>query len=397
MWQQAKNIYHLLAAILANFYFGFPGRDLTVIGVTGTDGKTTTASLVYHILSSAGKKVALISTIGAFVNGKEHDTGFHVTTPSSFAVQSYLRKAKDSGIEIVVLEVTSHALDQNRVFGIPFAISVVTNISHEHLDYHGTYENYVKAKTKLLNISLTKIVNRDDISYKYIIKHLGSYAKQLVTYGMGNSDVTEKIVGGPPKNLHGEYNAYNFLAAVAVCRQLGVDKDTIMSAAASFVFPKGRNEIVYDDDFIVMIDFAHTPNAFKNLLRTLKKGTDGRLIHVFGCAGLRDKTKRRMMGEIASDYDDIIILTAEDPRTESVFAIIDEIASGIIKVGELPEVHRIANRQDAITFALSIARKHDMVVITGKGHEKSIDYGKGDVAWSDHEAVKKAIAKTYEK
>ncbi|MDP3941715.1 MAG: UDP-N-acetylmuramoyl-L-alanyl-D-glutamate--2,6-diaminopimelate ligase [bacterium] len=398
MWQKAKNVYHLLVALLANSYFGFPGRALTVIGVTGTDGKTTTASLIYHILTIAGKKVALISTVGAFVNGTEFDTGFHVTTPNSFAMQSYLRRARDTGVEIVVLEVTSHALDQNRVYGIPFSIGVITNITHEHLDYHGTYENYVKAKLKLFQLAKRQIINRDDESYRVILKDLGKAKNFVITYGMAGADVTAKTVGAPPRNLIGEHNTYNFLAAAAVCRELGVVKETIQAAAGTFSFPKGRMEIVFDEDFTVIIDFAHTPNAFKQLLQTLKKTKrHGRLIHVFGSAGLRDKTKRPMMGEVASEYDDIIILTAEDPRTEPVSAIINEIASGVIRVGDVPQLHKIVDRQEAIELAISFAKKHDIVVITGKGHEKSINYGKGEIAWSDHEAVKRAISKQYEK
>lgn len=376
----------------------FPARGMTIIGVTGTDGKTTTASLIYHILAKSGKNAALISTVGAIIKGKEYDTGFHVTTPDSITLQSYLRKAKNAGVEYVVLEVTSHALDQNRTSGIRFAIGVITNISHEHLDYHKTYEKYVAAKAKLLKQANTAILNKDDKSYLLLLKPLRSLGRKIVTYGMENADVSKAITSSFESNLPGEYNEYNVLAATAVCLQLHINENSIKQAIASFVLPKGRAEIVYSDGFTVMIDFAHTPNAFRNLLKTLKKSKGaGRLIHVFGAAGLRDSSKRRSMGEIASEYDDVIVLTAEDPRTEQVTKITEQIASGIIHVGDVPQVVTIADRQEAIAYAVQLAKKHDIVVVTGKGHERSMNYGSGEVVWSDHEAVTKALSKQHEK
>lgn len=396
MWQQLKNIYHLSKAFLTCVAYGFPARGMTVIGVTGTDGKTTTASLLFHILRQDGKNAALISTVGAVIGEKEYGTGFHVTTPDSRLIQSYIKKAKEFGVTHLVLEVTSHALDQHRTFGIPFAVGVITNITHEHLDYHKTYSRYLYAKSKLIQRSLVGVINKDDSSYGQLVHLLQK--KKIITFGMKGADVTKDNIKDFKSHLIGEYNAYNILAAAAVAKHLGVPAEVVKAAVGSFRLPKGRTEVVYSDGFTVMIDFAHTPNAFENLLSTLKKSRNkGRLIHVFGAAGQRDGAKRPVMGEIASRYDDVIVLTAEDPRGESVMKISQEIEKGIIRLRDFPEVTMIEDRQKAIEFAVSLAAKDDIVVITGKGHEESMNLGRGEVVWSDHEAVSSALVKRYEK
>ncbi len=396
MWQKVKNIYHLCNAILANLWYarlqrlmrsicgqGFPTKKLIVIGVTGTDGKTTTTSLIYHILKTAGKDVSMISTVGAIINDKKYDVGFHVTTPSPWQIQKFLNKAKG----YLVLEVTSHSLDQYRVWGIDFAVGVLTNVTNEHLDYHKTYENYVKTKVKLLERSKMAIVNKDDKSYDFI-------KLKVKTYGMGkNADLNPQKFSFKT-NIFGEYNKYNSLAAVAVCKTLGISDSFIRKGIATFKLPVGRAEIVYDKDFTVMIDFAHTPNAFAQLLPEIKKQTKGRLIHVFGAAGLRDSSKRSLMGKESSLFADIIILTAEDPRSESIEKITKEIESGIMnyelwkKKGKLFEV---SDRQKAISQAIDMAKKGDFVLLTGKSHERSMNYGKGEESWNEHEAVNKAL------
>lgn len=391
MWQTAKNVYHLFIAIGANIRYGFPGRKLFVIGITGTDGKTTTTSLIYHILKTAGKDVSLISTVAAYIGDKTYDTGFHVTNPSSIALQKFLKKIislkKKNRQQYLVLEVTSHGIDQNRVWGVPFAIAGVTNITHEHLDYHKTYENYLATKAKLLQKAKIAILNKDDKSYAPLMRLLTNHA--VLTYGKKNADITLKTLPFTTQLL-GDYNTYNILLAIAISQSLGIDTKSIQKAIASFTSPIGRAEVVYDKDFTVMIDFAHTPNAIEQLLSTLSKKQKGKLIHVFGSAGLRDRTKRPLMGKASSLYADIIILTAEDPRTEAVGDITAQIKKGI--TGK-KEVYEIADRQNAITKAIRIAKKGDMVVITGKGHEKSINYGKGEEVWSDQAAVKKALEK----
>ncbi len=411
MWQDLKNVYHLFQAVLASIVYGLPAKGLIVIGVTGTDGKTTTASLIYHILRKAGKKTALISTVSAIIDNTEYDTGFHVSTPNPFALQSYLSKAKKTGVTHVVLEVTSHALDQYRVWGIPFKIGVLTNVTHEHMDYHKTYEEYIETKLKLLRMAEVAVVNRDDESYERISKLKSQksklsgearsrFARQLkskkfITYGLNSeSDINSKAFPFKTK-LIGEYNTYNVLAAVAACQNLGFPDEVIRKAIADFELPKGRAEVVYDDGFTVMVDFAHTPNSLRQILQTLRKelSKNARLIHVFGSAGERDESKRSEMGKVSSEFADVVILTAEDPRSESVESIMSQIEAGFVKVSpSKAKPYKIPDRQEAIEQAIKMAKKGDVVLITGKGHEQSMNFGSGEVPWSDHEAVRKALA-----
>lgn len=389
MWQKAKNIYHLFQAILANITYGFPGKSMTVIGITGTDGKTTTTTLIYHILKSLGYKVAMVSTISAVINGKEYDTGFHVSTPDPFSLQSYLKRAKKAKCAYVVLEVTSHGLDQNRAYGIPFTIGVLTNITQEHLDYHKTFANYVRAKVKLLKNARRAIINRDDTSYKKVLPYLKN--KSVTTYGMKmNSDINPLTF--PFKTqLIGEYNRYNCLAAIAACNALGLPDSEIQKAVASFTLPKGRLAIVHDDAFKVIVDFAHTPNSIEQVLKAVKKELNpkGRIIHIFGAAGERDHAKRPVMGKMSAKYADIIILTSEDPRSESTERISEDIAKGI--KGQEVFVEKIPDRTEAIRHGIDIAKKGDIVIITGKGHEQSMNFGAGEVKWSDTAVVEKSL------
>ncbi len=384
MWQDLKNIYHLLVASLANIYYGFPSRKFIVIGVTGTDGKTTTTSLIYHMLRTAGKKALMISSVGAIINGKEYDVGFHVTTPSSFALQKFLKQASDAGLKYLVLETTSHALDQYRVFGIHFNVGVLTNITHEHLDYHKTYGEYVNTKLKLLVASDTAIVNRDDGSYAFVSK-----VSKLKTYGL-KKDADINPYNFPfTTTLFGEFNKYNVLAAVSVCKALGIENNKIRNGIKSFKPPKGREDIVYKNSFSVMIDFAHTPNAFEVVLRDLRRANvKARIIHVFGSAGARDATKRPLMGQASAKYADIVILTAEDPRREPIEKIVNEIESGI---KNKKKVLKIYDRKKAIFEAIKIAKKGDLVLITGKSHEKSMNYGHGEEPWDEYETVRSAL------
>lgn len=375
-----KNLGHLVEGDLARFFYGDPAKNIFAIGITGTDGKTTTASLIFHILKTSGKKAAMITSVGAQIENETFDTGFHTTTPSAFSIQRYIKEAVDRGCEFLVLEVTSHALDQNRVHGIGFKIGVITNVTWEHLDYHGTYENYLKAKSKLLVCAQTPILNEDDGSYKPLKKILAG--KNTLSYSI-NDNNSFKF-----QNLT-RFNISNFLAAIKVANVIGIDKRVIEKAIATFKLPEGRLERVYDKDFCVIIDFAHTPNSFANVLPEVKKETKGRLIHVFGTAGQRDKSKRPLMGEVSAKYSDVIILTAEDPRKEKIDNINTQIKLGMKSFeGEL---HEIPNRQEAINFAVRAAQKGDTIIITGKGHEKSMNLGHNEEPWSDHEAVKKAL------
>lgn len=384
-----KSLYHFVVAVCSALYFRFPGSKLTVIGVTGTDGKTTTTTLIYEILKAVGYKASMITSVQAVIAGKTYDTGFHVTTPNAFWVQKYLREAVDHGDTHMVLEVTSHALSQSRVWGIHFAVGVLTNITHEHLDWHKTYENYRNTKIKLFLQSDNVVLNRDEADLYAQVAPLLRH-KNLVTYGIyRQAKITPELY--PFKtSLPGEFNQYNCLAAIAVATILDIPKQKVLTAVKGFTGVSGRMETIVTKPFSVIVDFAHTPNAITQALKTVREQTKGKLIHVFGSAGLRDASKRLYMGKASAEYANEIILTEEDYRTEDVNSIIDQIASGI---PIYQSVHKIPNRKDAIAYALSIAQKDDTVMITGKGHEKSICRGTIEYPWSDHDTVRKLLKK----
>lgn len=409
MWQKIKNIYHLAQANIALAINLYPGRGMTIIGVTGTDGKTTTCNLLYHVLSQAGYKTALISTVGANINGKQSDVGLHVTTPSSFALQQYLNMARKEGVKYVVLEVTSHALDQHRAHGIPFAVGVITNVSKEHLDYHKTYENYVATKSKLLKRAKVAVVNKDDHSYWQIRKKELKNKREIITYGLKkDADINPHVFPFTTKLL-GQFNKYNSLATIAALQSLRIPEEVIRKGIASFKAPVGRQEVIYNNDFMVINDFAHTPNSFLNILPEVKKLCRHRVIHVFGAAAKRDTYKRPEMGKISSRYADVVIVTSEDPRNEPIEKINNDILAGItdkrftiVQQADVPEnvstvnrdkryVFVIPDRKKAIQFAIAIAQKGDVVLMTGKGHEKSMNYGRGEEPWDETETAKSAL------
>jgi UDP-N-acetylmuramoyl-L-alanyl-D-glutamate--2,6-diaminopimelate ligase len=393
MWQKIKNIYHLLIAVIANIIYRFPGRKLTVIGVTGTDGKTTTVSMIYHILNESNEKVSMITSIGAKIKEKKYDTGYHVTTPGSFYLQKVLRKAVSTNNKYFVLEVTSHAIDQHRIWGIPFKIGVVTNITSEHLDYHKTYDNYLKTKEKLVRMADIAVVNQDDSSYNRLREDIiNKSTENWISYGLSEeADINPKTFQIRENHLIGEFNEYNILAAISVCKTLGISDDKIKAALKTFELPVGRLDFVYDKDFKVVIDFAHTANAFQRVLSSIRPYVNGRIIHVFGSAGERDKLKRPLLGEISSNFSDIIILTSEDPRSENATDIIEEIKLGI--KNDKTEVFKIVDRKEAIAAAIQMANKNDLVIITGKAQEKSMNYGKGEELWDEYQAVREALEK----
>lgn len=350
--------WHLPQAVLANLIYGFPGRKLTVIGVTGTSGKTSVCHLLHHILQTSGLKVALISTISA--------PGLHVTNPDPFVLQKMLRQLVNKGVEYLVLEVTSHGLDQNRNWGIPFTYGVLTNITHEHLDYHKSFANYQKAKLKLIRLAKIAVLNRSDPSFV----------------------LAKKISRGRVLEFNGEFEEANQAVAAAVAQDLGISQKKIKTALTSFPGIPGRMEFVKTKPFNIVIDFAHKPDALVKALESLRPKTRGRLISVFGCAGLRDRLKRPMMGEISGRLADITILTSEDPRTESPQEIIKQIKSGF---KSNHQVYSQPDRQKAINLAVSLARPGDTVALFGKAHEKSMCFGKIEYPWSEYQAVRKAL------
>lgn len=384
-----KSLYHLAVAVGSSIYFGFPARSLTVIGVTGTDGKTTTATLLYEILKSAGYKTSVITSVHAVIAGTSYDTGFHVTTPTAFWVQKYLREAVDHGDSHVVLEVTSHALSQYRVWGIRFKVGVLTNVTHEHLDWHKTYERYLMTKLTLLRSSDTAIINKDEGELYAAIAPL-LRTRTMVTYGMRRQATVTPETHPFETKLPGDFNQYNCLAAIAAADVLGIPKEVIRKTVKAFAGVPGRMEVVATKPCRVIVDFAHTPNAIDKALKTVRDMTKGKVIHVFGSAGLRDRTKRPYMGKASAEYADKIVLTEEDFRTENNETIMDEIAAGI---PVYKDVHRFADRSDAIAFALAEVKSDDTVIITGKGHEKSLCRGKAEIPWSDQDAVNKILKK----
>ena len=395
VWQFFKNIYHFFQALTANIYYGFPSRNMTVIGVTGTDGKTTTTSMIYHLLDRSGFKSAMISSVEARFGQFKIDTGLHITSPSSWWLQQNLRKMVNQGVTHLVLEVTSHGLDQYRAWGVNFKMAVFTNVTQEHLDYHHTWENYLNTKSKLLKGVSLAILNSDDKSYKNLKPKCQSLNVHHISYSLTDqkSEFTPQKINFK-SSLLGDYNLLNSLAAIAAVNSLGVSLKDLKEYLKTFNLPKGRMEKINNKlGFQVYVDFAHTPNGLKQALTALSKikKKNKSLIAVFGSAGLRDRDKRPVMGQTAGDLADVVVLTAEDPRTEDVNQIIKQIKSGI--KNKKTKIIIETDRAKAIQKAVNLAKKGDIVGIFGKGHEQSMCFGKTETPWSDQEQVKKALAK----
>jgi len=390
MLRSLKGLYHLLISILAVLWYGFPAKKLTVIGVTGTDGKTTTTTLIYEICKTAGFKTSMISSVHAVIAGKSYDTGFHVTTPNAWYIQKYLRDAVRHGDTHMILEVTSHALSQYRVFGIHFAIGVLTNVTHEHLDWHKTFDRYLKIKSLLLQKSQIVILNRDDAdSFTYIMPRVRN--KKVITYSIRRDALVTPRTHRFTTLLPGQFNRYNCLAAIAASEALSIPIERSIETIASFHGVPGRMEVITKKPFTVIVDFAHTPNALFQALRTVRTmAKRKRLIVVFGTASKRDTSKRPLMGKVASDYADVIVLTEEDSRREPTQKIIDAIRSGVPE-DKQSRVVVLLDRAEAISYAVQNAQPGDCVLITGKGHEKSICRGRKEYPWSDQAEVKKDL------
>lgn len=379
--------YHFPLAILANFFYGFPTRKLKVIGVTGTDGKTTTVNMIYKILKDAGKKVSMVSSINAVIGGKNFDTGFHVSSPDPFTVQKFAKDALEIGDEYLILEVTSHGIDQYRFWGVNFEVGIITNITHDHLDYHKTLKQYSETKLKLIKNSEISVINQYiQRSWKLLDK------KKIYTFGLQKGDFNQKEIKLSLK-VPGDYNLENALAALACAFVLNIDRKVAQKALEQFHGIVGRMESVENNKGVkIFIDFASTPNALEQALRTLKP-EKGKLWAVFGSAGKRDVKKRKMMGEIVARLADMVIITAEDPRGE-LEKISQEIANGATKQGARLDrnLFIIDDRQKAIEFAILNSRRGDVVGIFGKGHESSMNLdGKSEIPWSDQEAVRKVL------
>lgn len=378
-------------------WYDNPSAKLKVIGVTGTDGKTTTTNLIYQILKTAGKKVGLVSTISAQIGETSLDTGFHVTNPDSLKLQEYLYEMVNSGCEYAVLEVTSHGIKQKRTLGVVFETAVLTNITHEHLDYHKTFGDYRDTKLQLFKLAKNCVLNEDDESYEYfksqlVDKNIKSYSLKKHQFLSDLSGI--KLDDYSIPTLFGEYNASNILASIEVANIYEIPEADVKKALATFPQLPGRLEKIENDKGInIFVDFAHTPNSLKKVLTFLKSHTKGKLIAVYGCASERDEAKRKLMPEVSLKLADVSVFTAEDPRSEDINLILDQMGQNAESFGGIENKNfvKIAERGEAIYKAIAIAKPGDTVVICGKGHEKSMAYNGVEYPWSDQEAVLDAI------
>ena len=400
-------------AWLAAAWHGFPSHYLTVIGITGTDGKSSTSRLLHEILVAAGLKAGLLSTIKAVLGQTEEPLELHVTTPEAPIVQSYLRRMVDTQLTHCVLETTSHSLAQHRVTAVDFDTAVITNITHEHIDYHGSHADYFAAKARLFQLATRKsILNRDDSSYEklasastvphltYAIHQPADITATHITYNPNQTTFTLHLpTPHPPLHistpLAGEFNIYNMLAAAAAAYSLNVTPKAIKAGLETVDMISGRMERIDEGQpFLTIVDFAHTPNALTRAIEAGKRMVpNGRVITIFGSAGKRDVEKRRLMAEASARTADLTILTAEDPRTESLEDILAMMAAGCRSQGgqENKTFWRIPDRGHAIYFGLSLADPQDLVLICGKGHEQSMCFGITEYPWDDRTATRAAL------
>lgn len=367
-------------ALAASTFYDEPWKKLKMIGITGTNGKTTSTYMIKAILEEAGSKVGLIGTIANYVGDEKVPS--HRTTPESLELHELFRKMVDSGVTHCIMEVSSHSLSLDRVYGIEFSQSIFSNLTQDHLDFHETFENYYNAKLMLFKSSINSIINIDDEYGKRVYKDVQN---NRITYSIENSsDLKAKNIVMHSRgiefdlvyknenthvnlNIPGRYNIYNALGSAAACLNEGIGFEAINKGLEKAVVP-GRCEIVtknYNLDYEIIVDYAHSPDSLENILTTVREFTKGRLISVFGCGGDRDKTKRPIMGEIASRLSDITIITSDNPRTEEPNTIIKEIIKGVAKDNYVV----IESRREAIKKAMALAKKDDIIVIAGKGHE----------------------------
>lgn len=407
---------HLAEAVLFNLLNGFPGHGLKVIGVTGTNGKTSTAFLIHKMLQESGYKTGLLTTVawGAGEDIKEQVHHYtNVPVPEFMKRLKYLKAAR---VEWVIMEVTSQALAQNRVWGVPFSVAVMTNVTHEHLDYHKTFERYRDAKRRLFKRAdrnrrglRTGVINAEDRSAALFAGDV----KNPILYGVGKGDLQARNVQLSPSGvsytahtkardlsvkcqLPGSFNVYNSLATVAVGIKLGLTDKQIETGIAALEGVKGRmTRINEGQNFDVIVDYAHTPDSFERLFKDLKPVVKGKLIVMFGSAGRRDEAKRAVQGEIAGKYADEVIITEEDDRDIDGVGIMNEIAAGAEKAGKRrdKDLFLVHDRTEAINFALKRADKGGTVLLLGKGHEKTIERANGENPWDEigtaHEALKR--------
>ena len=405
---------HLAEAVLLNLRHGMPARGLKVIGVTGTNGKTTTSFLIHRMLRNAGYNVGLMTTVAYGVNDDIRPQVHHMTTVPVPELLRRIKWMRQQGVEWLVLETTSHALVQHRVWGIPYSVAVFTNLTHEHLDYHKTFERYRAAKVRLFKLvgrnrrgMQTGIVNADDPSWRYFADAV-PYA---VTYGVHHGEMRAVSVRSTPEgsdfdaqykdaklhlhvNIPGSFNISNALAAAATGAVVGLSDRQITDGIAALPGVEGRmNTIDEGQNFSVIVDFAHTPDSFEKLFKDIKPLVKGKLIVLFGSAGRRDETKRAVQGRLAGEYADEVIITEEDDRDVDGLAIMEQIAGGAEQAGKQRDknLFLVHDRTEAISFAIGRARKGDTVLLLGKGHEKTIERANGENPWDEVATARQAL------
>jgi UDP-N-acetylmuramoyl-L-alanyl-D-glutamate--2,6-diaminopimelate ligase len=413
-FKQIEPYGHLGEAILYNAAKGFPAKGLKVIGVTGTNGKTTTCFLIHRMLHEAGYKVGLMTTVayGAGMDIKPQMT--HMTTPSAPVLLNRIQALRAKGVEWLVLETTSHALAQYRVWGIPYTMSVMTNITHEHLSYHGTFERYVAAKRKLFEQTNRNkkgmqlgIINADDPNaenFAKAVKHPMMYGMKKGDFKANNvklsSDGIAYDVGVEGKKYHitcqlpGSFNVYNSLAAVCVGHALGLTEKQVEQGIAALESVEGRmNRIDEGQDFSVIVDYAHSPDSFEKLFKDLRPVVKGKIIALFGSLGGGDVSKRAAQGELAGKYADEVVVTEEDDRKEDGQHIMEQIAEGAENAGKKrdKDLFLVHDRTEAMKFALGHAQKGDTVLFLGKGHEKTIERNDKTYPWDEIDTAHKLL------
>ena len=400
-YNEAVLPYHYAQAVAAGVKYGWPGRNLRVIGVTGTNGKTTTCFMIWHMLNRAGLKTGIMTTVAWGVDQLEPELG-HMTTSDAFTLNQRIRKIADSGAEFLVLEVTSHALAEHRILGIPIDIAVFTNLTHEHLDYHKTLDRYRSAKGKLFRRAKFSIFNADDPSTKYYKK----LTKDYTTYGIKNGknrakDIKLSVNGIKysysdikiETKIPGEFNVYNSLAAVVVGKKLGLSNRQIQDGLKSLESIEGRMNIIDEGQpFTVIVDYAHAPDALEKVFDSVRDHK-GRVISVHGGAGRRDPSTRPIRGAILAQNSDIVIITEDDSRDEDPEVIAAAFIEGAEKHGKVlgQDLFKELDREQAIKLAFSKAKPGDLVLLLGKGHEKTILRADGPHDFEDIKIAQKLL------
>jgi len=413
LFRQIEPIGHLAEAVISSVKYGFPSRGMHVIGITGTNGKTTTTFMIEKMLHEAGLQVGMLSTVAYGIGDDIHPQIEHITTAQSGLLQKRLSDFKKAGVKWLILETSSHSLAQHRIWGVPYEIAVMTNVTGDHLDYHGTFDRYLDAKVRLFKIANKHgrkfgVVNADDPNAGRFVDSIS----RSITYGINAGELRAKNVflapdhstfqveiGDDDYNIHvnmpGEFNVSNALAAIAVGREAGLKKEQIEDGIRALTDVEGRmNVINVGQKFNVIIDFASTPDAFEQFFASVRPTVKGKLIAVFGSAGRRDESKREVQGEIAGKYCNEVIITEEDDRDVDGNEILNQIAQGGIKSGKVIDTNlfKILDRESAIKFALTRAQNpEDTVVLLGKGHEKTIERADGEHPWNEIEITQKLL------